>query len=268
MITKISNTPNIQEVVKKINETIDSIPNTSNLATKNELEIQLNKKLNKTDQAESAKYADNANAAIYDGIGNEISNTYSTKEELENKAMTPGPAGKDGLAATIEVGQVREGAPGTHAYVTNTGTSTNAVFDFIIPKGKTGEQGPKGDPADTSLVISKEGDRGVLAGKEQVYNRDLSYGESSITISGSFRDSSYIKLYGTTTLFFTAETLSFFSTKIIGLYAKNPLSLSISGATWANGQSAPAWGSAGKELVLAATFINGHVILSVVSNNE
>lgn len=44
-------------------------------------------------------------------------------------------------SATIEVGTVTTGAPGTPAQVTNSGTPTDAVFDFVIPKGDPGSGG-------------------------------------------------------------------------------------------------------------------------------
>ena len=58
-----------------------------------------------------------------------------------------GPAGtngSDGLAATIAVGTVTNGAPGTTALVTNIGTSNAAVFNFTIPSGANGAAGAEG----------------------------------------------------------------------------------------------------------------------------
>jgi microcystin-dependent protein len=49
-----------------------------------------------------------------------------------------GPQGIPGLAATITVGTTNTGAPGTNARVTNSGNTTTAVFDFIIPRGDPG----------------------------------------------------------------------------------------------------------------------------------
>jgi len=49
-----------------------------------------------------------------------------------------GPKGDTGDAATISVGTVTTGAAGTSATVTNTGTTSAAVFDFSIPKGQDG----------------------------------------------------------------------------------------------------------------------------------
>lgn len=49
-----------------------------------------------------------------------------------------GDKGDTGTAATIEVGTVTTGAPGTNASVSNSGTSTNAVLNFTIPRGNPG----------------------------------------------------------------------------------------------------------------------------------
>lgn len=63
-----------------------------------------------------------------------------------------GPAGADGAAATISIGSVTTGAAGTSAAVTNSGTSSAAVFNFTIPRGAQGVQGlqgPQGEKGDT-----------------------------------------------------------------------------------------------------------------------
>lgn len=64
----------------------------------------------------------------------------------KNNGPIQGPAGQngedgaDGKAATVRIGTVTTGAPGSNAAVNNSGTESDAVFDFTIP------QGPKGDP--------------------------------------------------------------------------------------------------------------------------
>ena len=67
--------------------------------------------------------------------------------------------GTDGSAATIQVGTVTTGQPGTNASVTNSGTSSAAVLDFTIPAGATGSQGPAGPGVPTGgtagQVLSK-----------------------------------------------------------------------------------------------------------------
>ena len=62
-------------------------------------------------------------------------------------AGAQGPQGVQGLqgpagnAATITIGNVTTSAPGTLASVTNRGTSSAAVLDFVLPKGKDGADG-------------------------------------------------------------------------------------------------------------------------------
>jgi len=70
-----------------------------------------------------------------------------------------GPAGQDGAdgqAATITVGSTTTLSPGASATVTNSGTSSAAVFDFGIPQGATGATGPAG-PANTLSIGTVEG---------------------------------------------------------------------------------------------------------------
>lgn len=67
-----------------------------------------------------------------------------TFEELtdEQKATLKGPKGD---SATIALGTYATGEPGTEVVITNSGTPSAAVFNFVIPRGSTGPQGPKGD---------------------------------------------------------------------------------------------------------------------------
>lgn len=60
-----------------------------------------------------------------------------------------GPKGDEGAAATIAIGTVTTGDPGTEASVTNSGTANAAIFDFTIPRGEQGIQGPKGETGAT-----------------------------------------------------------------------------------------------------------------------
>ena len=58
-----------------------------------------------------------------------------------------GATGADGTAATVQVGTTTTGAPGTNASVTNTGTESNAVLNFVIPAGATGASAAESRPS-------------------------------------------------------------------------------------------------------------------------
>jgi len=52
-----------------------------------------------------------------------------------------GPTGPAGSAATVGIGTVTTGAPGSMAMVANTGTASAAVLNFTIPQGAAGANG-------------------------------------------------------------------------------------------------------------------------------
>ena len=74
-----------------------------------------------------------------------------------------GAIGPQGDAATVTIGTVTTGAPGTNAIVTNSGTTSEAVFNFTIPRGDTGAAGAgtgdmlSADYDSTSTVKDKGG---------------------------------------------------------------------------------------------------------------
>lgn len=81
-----------------------------------------------------------ANAAIFN---------FTIPQGVQGPQGIQGPQGvqgEAGEAATIQVGTVSTGEPGTEASVTNGGTENAAVFNFIIPRGEQGIQGPQGEP--------------------------------------------------------------------------------------------------------------------------
>ena len=55
-----------------------------------------------------------------------------------------GPSGPTGVAATVSVGSVTTGAAGTPAKVTNSGTNSAAVLNFVLPQGAAGTGGSGG----------------------------------------------------------------------------------------------------------------------------
>ena len=67
--------------------------------------------------------------------------------------------GADGTAATITVGEVVTGEPGTNASVENTGNESAAVLKFTIPKGEKGDKGDKGKKGEQG-EIGPQGPKG------------------------------------------------------------------------------------------------------------
>lgn len=60
---------------------------------------------------------------------------------LKGEKGEQGTNGIDGKSATIQIGTVTTGEPGTQASVINSGTNTDAIFNFTIPAGKDGTSG-------------------------------------------------------------------------------------------------------------------------------
>ena len=115
-------------------------------------------------------------------LNGEISPTASLTGELampEKMQGPPGPQGQQGepgAAATVTVGTVTTGEPGTDAIVTNSGTESAAVLNFTIPRGETGAvgavgpRGPKGDTGETGPAgagVPDGGTVGQLLGKTE-----------------------------------------------------------------------------------------------------
>ena len=66
-----------------------------------------------------------------------------------------GAMGADGRSATVNTGTTTTGLPGTDAMVTNSGTTSDAIFNFVIPRGEQGERGPAG--SGSQIAIEDDG---------------------------------------------------------------------------------------------------------------
>lgn len=77
--------------------------------------------------------------------------SWTNKAGLANPASVniKGARGAPGTAASIKIGTVKTGAAGSNASVTNSGTASNVVLDFILPRGENGADG--GIVVDTEL---------------------------------------------------------------------------------------------------------------------
>lgn len=94
-----------------------------------------------------------------------------------------GPQGIPGTAATVAVGTTTTGAAGTAASVTNSGTTSAAVFNFTIPKGDTGATGatgPQGPTGATGAGVATGGTTGQVLAK----NSNADYDTSWINVVG------------------------------------------------------------------------------------
>lgn len=73
------------------------------------------------------------------------------KQNLDKLQGPKGDKGDPGDNATINVGAVTTLEPGQEATVANTGSETNAVLAFGIPKGEKGDKGDAGDNATIAI---------------------------------------------------------------------------------------------------------------------
>ena len=110
----------------------------------------------------------------------------STLKFNENKVLSvvggggTGPQGPAGQAATIQIGSVSSGdAPA----VTNSGTETAAVLDFVLQQGPAGPQGPQGPKGEQGAKgdIGPQGPAGPS--KQGVAVPDVSGSEASDAIT-------------------------------------------------------------------------------------
>lgn len=115
----------------------------------------------------------------------------------------------------------------------------------------------------TNELIPKSGERGTLAGHETA---ETLTGSPTINIDSA--STNVMNTSGAVTLTFTAAEATASDVKVIALTATAATTLTIAGAVWANGGSAPTWGTAGKHLVLVANFLGGRVVLNVFDNDE
>ena len=107
-----------------------------------------------------------------------------------NYIPVPGPQGPAGTPATIVVGSTITGAPGTNASVTNTGTTSNAVLNFVIPRGDPGTPGSAGTIAIGTTTTLPAGSNATVTNVGTPTNAILNFGiprgETPTTDSGNF----------------------------------------------------------------------------------
>lgn len=137
---------------------------------------------------------DGAKITITDKDGTTTTNVYNG---------TDGTDGADGQAATVTVGTTTTGAAGTNASVVNSGTSSAAVFDFVIPRGDKGDKGDKGDTGSQGPqgVQGEQGPQGIQGpkGETGATGQDGYSPTANVTQSGDITTITITDKNGTTT---------------------------------------------------------------------
>ena len=92
--------------------------------------------------ANAKNYSENVNVFLPSVSASGVL-SWSNKAGLENPASVniKGEKGDTGTAASIKIGSVTTGAAGSNASVTNSGTASNVVLNFTLPRGKDGADG-------------------------------------------------------------------------------------------------------------------------------
>jgi microcystin-dependent protein len=102
----------------------------------------------------AATIAVGTTSTLVPGSSATVANSGSSSAAVFNFGIPAGYAGATGAtgpagsAATVNAGTTATGAPGSAASVTNVGTTSAAIFNFTIPSGLTGAQGPPGHSSD------------------------------------------------------------------------------------------------------------------------
>lgn len=96
----------------------------------------------KTYMDNAKNYSENVNVFV-PSVSTEGVLSWTNKAGLTNPASVniKGAKGDTGTAATITIGSITTGAAGSSASVTNSGTASNVVLDFTLPRGKDGKDG-------------------------------------------------------------------------------------------------------------------------------
>lgn len=133
-----------------------------------------------TQDSDAARKADLVASNITFGDGQTFQQKYDSGE-LTGAKGDPGPA------ATIEIGTVTTGEAGTSATVTNSGTSSAAVFNFTIPRGAKGDKGDKGDtgPAGADGAQGPAGAAGADGKSAYEYAVDAGYAGTEADLSAA-----------------------------------------------------------------------------------
>lgn len=96
----------------------------------------------KTYMDNAKNYSENVNVFV-PSVSSAGVLSWTNKAGLTNPTSVniKGAKGDTGTAASIKIGSVTTGAAGSNASVTNSGTASNVVLNFTLPRGKDGADG-------------------------------------------------------------------------------------------------------------------------------
>ena len=109
--------------------------------------------------------------------------SWTNKAGLTNPASVniKGEKGATGSAASIKIGSVTTGAAGSNASVTNSGTASNVVLDFTLPRGNDGKDGGITVDAELSATSTNPVQNKVVNTAITNVRSDMSQGLSSLS---------------------------------------------------------------------------------------
>jgi len=84
--------------------------------------------------------------------------------------LSKGRPGSSGDGASVSVGSVTTGAPGSSVSITNTGTSEDAVLNFTIPRGNSGSNGANGSNGSAATIAVGSTTTGAAGSPASVTN--------------------------------------------------------------------------------------------------
>ena len=141
-------------------------------------------------QNEAVQYNGSAYVALQ-GNSNLIPSDNTSAWSVMTLKGDTGPAGAVGNAGTVAIGTTTTGSVGGIASVTNSGTSSEAVLNFTIPKGSTGQQGGTGNTGPTGATGSTGASATIAIGTITTLVED-----SSATVHNAGTDTAAVLNFG------------------------------------------------------------------------
>lgn len=146
ILAEYSKTEEVQQIV---DDAVSNIPSGADGASAYEIAVAYGFEGTEEEWLASLKGSDGNTPVI-----GENGNWYI--DDVDTGQPSRGEPGRDGSAATIEIGTVTTGEPGTQAVVENVGTENAAILNFTIPKGEKGSPGSSGSSSSSSGMYAFE----------------------------------------------------------------------------------------------------------------